>query len=229
MASLLYDQVGSLRVVADAGGNVIKEVLYDPFGGIIEDSNPGLCIPIGFAGGLHDRDLGFVRFGWRDYDTFTSRWTAPDPLGDEGGDPDWYGYCLDDPVNGVDPLGLFKFGKRGLGELPLLGIFSNNPIDDATNTELAHEHGLFEDGSKEDIGFFQDGVRPDTKKNLDRYEMEDKRYDDDLMRESLSKVEPGKYKKLTNNCQDFTEQLRKQYKKTARNWSLSKGRESFGR
>ena len=106
VASLYYDQVGSLRVVADAGDNVIKEVLYDPFGGIIEDSNPGLCIPIGFAGGLHDRDLGFVRFGWRDYDTFTSRWTAPDPLGDEGGDPDWYGYCLDDPVNLIDPSGM---------------------------------------------------------------------------------------------------------------------------
>jgi len=33
------------------------------------------------------------------YDTFTSRWTAPDPMGEAGGDPDWYGYCLDDPVN----------------------------------------------------------------------------------------------------------------------------------
>ncbi len=105
--SLHYDQVGSLRVVADETGNMIKEILYDPFGGIIEDSKPELHIPIGFAGGLHDRDLGFVRFGWRDYDTFTSRWTAPDPMGDAGGDSDWYGYCLDDPVNGVDPLGLF--------------------------------------------------------------------------------------------------------------------------
>ncbi|SKA98556.1 RHS repeat-associated core domain-containing protein, partial [Paucidesulfovibrio gracilis DSM 16080] len=73
---------------------------------------------------LHDRDLGFVRFGWRDYDTFTGRWTAPDPIGDRGGDPDWYGYCLDDPVNGVDPLGLeggFWGGVKkigaGLGEL----------------------------------------------------------------------------------------------------------------
>ncbi|MDD3313778.1 RHS repeat-associated core domain-containing protein, partial [Pseudodesulfovibrio sp.] len=109
VAYLFYDQVGSLRVVANADGEVIKEVLYDPFGGIIEDSNPGFRIPIGFAGGLHDRDLGFVRFGWRDYDTFTDRWTAPDPLGDKGGDPDWYGYCLDDPVNGVDPMGLFAW------------------------------------------------------------------------------------------------------------------------
>jgi RHS repeat-associated protein len=120
-ASLFYDQVGSLRVVADAGGNVIKEVLYDPFGGIIEDSNPDFRVPMGFAGGLHDRDLGFVRFGWRDYDTFTSRWTAPDPLGDAGGDPDWYGYCLDDPVNGVDPMGL-------AAALPIPGLVPLAPV-----------------------------------------------------------------------------------------------------
>jgi len=107
--TLHYDQVGFLRVVADAGGNVIKEVRYAPFGGIIEDTNPGLRVPIGFAGGLHDRDLGFVRFGWRDYDTFTGRWTAPDPIGNKGGDPDWYGYCLDDPVNMHDPMGLFTW------------------------------------------------------------------------------------------------------------------------
>jgi len=110
---LFYDQVGSLRVVADENGNVIKEILYDPFGGIIEDTNPALRIPLGFAGGLHDRDLGLVRFGWRDYDSATGRWTAPDPVGDAGGDPDWYGYCLDDPVNLIDPLGLVGWGFGG--------------------------------------------------------------------------------------------------------------------
>ena len=112
-AYLFYDQVGSLRVVSDAEGRILKEVLYDPFGGVIEDTNPGLAIPIGFAGGLHDRDLGFVRFGWRDYDVFTSRWTAPDPIGDAGGDDDWYGYCLDDPVNLEDPMGLFALNAAG--------------------------------------------------------------------------------------------------------------------
>ncbi|WP_327083021.1 RHS repeat domain-containing protein, partial [Paucidesulfovibrio gracilis] len=80
--TLHYDQVGSLRVVADTDGDLIKVILYDPFGGIIQDTNSGFRVPIGFTGGLHDRDLGFVRFGWRDYDTFTGRWTAPDPIGD---------------------------------------------------------------------------------------------------------------------------------------------------
>ena len=91
---------------ADSSGREKKEEVYDPFGGIIEETNPDLRIPLGFAGGLHDKDLGFVRFGWRDYDAFTGRWTAPDPMGDAGGEPDWYGYCLDDPVNLNDPEGL---------------------------------------------------------------------------------------------------------------------------
>ncbi|MGE4194195.1 MAG: RHS repeat-associated core domain-containing protein [Pseudodesulfovibrio sp.] len=43
------------------------------------------------------------------YDVKTGRWTAPDPIGDRGGGLDWYGYCLDDPVNGADPAGLLPF------------------------------------------------------------------------------------------------------------------------
>ena len=33
---LTYDQVGSLRVVADAAGNVVKRIDYDSFGNIIK-------------------------------------------------------------------------------------------------------------------------------------------------------------------------------------------------
>jgi hypothetical protein len=42
--ALHFDQIDSLRVVADQGGNVIQETLYDPFGGIIESANPALRI-----------------------------------------------------------------------------------------------------------------------------------------------------------------------------------------
>ncbi|WP_419785745.1 hypothetical protein [Pseudodesulfovibrio sp.] len=47
--------------------------------------------------------------------------SAPDPLGDAGGDPDWYGYCLDDSVNGVDPLGLETKGTGIAGSLDGFG------------------------------------------------------------------------------------------------------------
>ena len=33
-----YDQVGSLRIVADGAGNVVKRVDYDTFGNIISDT-----------------------------------------------------------------------------------------------------------------------------------------------------------------------------------------------
>jgi len=103
---LTYDQVGSLRVLADAAGNVVKRVDYDSFGNIITDTHPAFDVPFGFAGGLHDRDTGLVRFGYRDYDPDTGRWTAKDPIGFAGGDTDLYGYCLNNPINLIDPYGL---------------------------------------------------------------------------------------------------------------------------
>ncbi len=54
---MAYDQVGSLKVVADADGNVVNRINYDSFGNIL-DGTPGFEVPFGFAGGLHDRDTG---------------------------------------------------------------------------------------------------------------------------------------------------------------------------
>jgi YD repeat-containing protein len=48
---LAYDQVGSLRAVADASGTVVKEVIYDTFGNVLSDANPAFAIPFGFCGG----------------------------------------------------------------------------------------------------------------------------------------------------------------------------------
>jgi RHS repeat-associated protein len=103
---LTNDQVGSLRVVADSAGNVVRSIENDSFGNIITDTNPSLSVPFGFAGGLHERDTDLVRFGYRDYDPDAGRWTAKDPIGFAGGDTDLYGYCLNDPINWLDPWGL---------------------------------------------------------------------------------------------------------------------------
>jgi RHS repeat-associated protein len=103
---LLYDQIGSLRAVMDVTGAVVKEVLYDSFGNIIYDSNPSFMVPFGFAGGLHDRDTGLVRFGLRDYDPTIGRWTAKDPIDFAGGDVNLFNYVLNNPVNWIDPSGL---------------------------------------------------------------------------------------------------------------------------
>jgi len=134
---LLYDQVGSLRAVADSAGNIVKRVDYDSFGNIIYDSNPGFTIPFGFAGGLHDRDTGLVRFGARDYDPVIGRWTAKDPIDFAGGDVNLYGYVQNDSVNWVDPWGLFPLPrdlgnttrkrKHGNPEYPVLAPWRESP------------------------------------------------------------------------------------------------------
>jgi len=52
--------------------------------------------------------VGFplVRFGARDYNPDTGRWTAKDPILFAGGDANLYGYVQNDPVNWRDPWGL---------------------------------------------------------------------------------------------------------------------------
>lgn len=47
-----------------------------------------------------------TRFGARDYDAQTGRWTAKDPIQFEGGDTSLYAYVNGNPVNLIDPLGL---------------------------------------------------------------------------------------------------------------------------
>jgi RHS repeat-associated protein len=114
---LAYDQVGSLRVVADSAGNVVKRIDYDSFGNIITDTNEAFGIPFGFAGGLYDRDTGLVRFGYRDYDPDVGRWTAKDPIFFAGGDTDLYGYVLNNSINRRDPYGLADAGMASWGNL----------------------------------------------------------------------------------------------------------------
>jgi RHS repeat-associated protein len=61
--------------------------------------------PFGFAGGVWDPLTGLLRFGARDYDPQTGRWTARDPILFWGHSPNLYAYAFLDPVNFIDPDG----------------------------------------------------------------------------------------------------------------------------
>lgn len=102
---IITDTLGSVRLVVNADtGVIVQRMDYDTYGNVTQDTNPGFQ-PFGFAGGIYDPDTKLVRFGARDYDAKTGRWTAKDPIQFSGGDTNLYAYVGGDPVNLVDSKG----------------------------------------------------------------------------------------------------------------------------
>ena len=73
---------------------------------MISNSNPEFQA-LGFASGLYDPDTKLTRFGVRDYNPNVGRWLQRDPIKFQGGDTNLYAYVGNDPVNYVDPTGLW--------------------------------------------------------------------------------------------------------------------------
>ena len=128
---IISDHLGSPRLVIDiAIGTTVQRMDYDAFGNVVADTNPGFQ-PFGFAGGLYDPDTGLTRFGARDYDAETGRWTAKDPILFAGGTPNLYSYVMNDPENWHDTSGL----------IPPLAALVLAPLAVAT-AEIAAETAL---------------------------------------------------------------------------------------
>ena len=103
---LILDHLGSPRLVVNvATGKSSSEWTMTSSGRVLADTNSGFQ-PFGFAGGLYYPDTGLVRFGARDYDAETGRWTAKDPIRFASGYANMYVYVQNNPVNMIDPLGL---------------------------------------------------------------------------------------------------------------------------
>jgi len=96
---IVSDHLGSVRLVVNAAdGSVAQRMDFDEFGNIVSDTNPGFQ-PFAFAGGIYDQHTKLTRFGARDYDAHSGRWTSKDPILFSGGDLNLYGYVMNDPVN----------------------------------------------------------------------------------------------------------------------------------
>ena len=121
---IFSDHLGSPRLVVNASTGVIAQRMdYDEFGRVTLDTNPG-AQPFGFAGGIWDADTGLVRFGARDYDAETGRWTARDRARFAGG---WnqYSYAFVDPVNLIDDEGEFAHIVAGAAIGAVSGAIAN--------------------------------------------------------------------------------------------------------
>jgi RHS repeat-associated protein len=121
---VLSDVQGSSRAMMNNGtygsSAIIARHDYLPFG---EEIGSGVGLRTGIQGygasdtnrrkyGLTERDdaTGLDHTWWRKYENASGRWTTPDPLGGSIADPqsfNRYSYVQNDPVNLIDPFGLF--------------------------------------------------------------------------------------------------------------------------
>ena len=122
---IISDHLGSPRLIVDSvTGDIIQRMDYDTWGNIVSDTNPGFQ-PFGFAGGVYDQHTQLTRFGARDYDAWTGKWTIKDPIRFYGGDTNLFGYVLNDPVNFTDPSGLLLGGIIQGALRPITGQTAN--------------------------------------------------------------------------------------------------------
>ena len=105
------DHLGTSRVVTDAGGTVLDDSDFYPFGGerpvIASTDNPYL-----FTGKERDPESGLDNFGFRYDSSSLGRFMSPDPFMASGrveNPQTWnrYTYALNNPLRYIDPLGLF--------------------------------------------------------------------------------------------------------------------------
>ena len=145
----ITDHLGSVRLVVNAAtGEVAQRMDYDAFGRVLQNTAPGFQ-PFGFAGGLYDDDTGLVRFGARDYDAYSGRWTAKDPILFFAGSASLYRYVDNDPVNRIDPSGLtiLEF-DRGQGRLNVYDDNANLMFSTSGSTGEGHfmNNPMFSEG-----------------------------------------------------------------------------------
>ncbi len=117
-----FDHNGNVRAWVDADtGETVASFEYTPFGRVLTaESAPGASSvtpgdptaisPLLHATKYYDVETGLYYYGHRYYDPRRGRWLNRDPLGEQGG-VNLYAFCMNDPINAFDPLGL-EFTKE---------------------------------------------------------------------------------------------------------------------
>jgi RHS repeat-associated protein len=101
------DWQGTERVRTNMSGTLAESFTSWPFGDGLSSS--GTASPNHFTGDEHDTESNLEHTSFRQLSTTQGRWTSPDPLGGNIGDPqslNRYAYVQNNPVNYFDPLGL---------------------------------------------------------------------------------------------------------------------------
>ena len=98
------DHLGSVREMTDSTGAIGARYDYAPYG-LRTRLSGDLDADFGFEG-MYCHAVSRLNLTlYRAYDANIGRFISRDPIGEDGG-VNLYGFCLNDPVNGIDPFGL---------------------------------------------------------------------------------------------------------------------------
>jgi len=105
------DHLGCIREVTDSTAKLRARYDYDPYG-VRTILNQDIALPdrldcdFAFTGHYYHAAAGLHLALFWAYDAETARWLSADPIGEEGG-LNLYQYVGNDPVNAIDPFGLW--------------------------------------------------------------------------------------------------------------------------
>lgn len=99
------DGLGSIVALTDSKGKVAQEYQYDSFGNMHDQMNK-VKQPYTYTGREWDRETGLYYYRARYYDAKDGRFISKDPIGFRGG-INQFSYVQNNPVNWIDPLGLY--------------------------------------------------------------------------------------------------------------------------
>ncbi len=101
------DGLGSITVLTDSKQKVVESYRYDSFGNLKNGIKPKQ--PFTYTSRIWDMEIGLYDYRTRTYNSQLGRFIQKDPIGFDGGDVNLYGYVQNNPINWIDPWGLFRY------------------------------------------------------------------------------------------------------------------------
>ena len=99
---------GDITALTNANGTITRNYQFDAFGNELTDNTNDIN-PFRYAGQYQDDETGLIYLRNRYYDRNNGRFITEDPIKDG---LNWYVYCGNNPVNLIDPLGLFDYDDK---------------------------------------------------------------------------------------------------------------------
>ncbi|WP_077663961.1 type VI secretion system tip protein TssI/VgrG [Rodentibacter caecimuris] len=229
------DQIGIPREMTDSEGKLIWRGRYDAWGDLIRERYPnnaaGTHQPFRLQNQYYDEETGLHYNFLRYYDPITGRFTTQDPIGLQGG-MNLYQFAPNVQA-WVDLLGLARFCTRPLSFAPF-GVTTDIDKSYRGGFDLGvfHEQIFFDDGTN--IGYTKTGTFSEN--SMEGYKCSNISFDDSIMKQAVKNVKDRKisyrditsgkliekqklkfgndnYDFLSNNCQDFSTEVEKEYYK----------------